>query len=646
MSALMSIGKTAMYASYAALQTTGNNIANANTPGYSRQQTVLADASGQFTGSGFFGKGVNVTNVTRAYNQFLTTQARSTSSASSSDAARLDKLTQLEGVFPIGSSGVGYAAGALMNSFVDVANNPGDSSARQVVLSQAQELASRFKAAGSQLDDLQTGVTQDVKASVENVNSLAQQVARLNQQIAALKGSGQTPNQLLDQRDLLIGQIASTISITTIPADDGSVGVFIGGGQSLVLGANANTIKAVPDTFDPAKVMLTMKEGATNRLIPTDSLAGGSLAGLLKFQNEDLSAAKNLLGQMAAAVTGAVNKQQALGLDLGQPASPGAPIFSVGAPRVLSASNNTGSATLTATTSDTTKLQASDYALSFDGSNYTLTRSFDQSTVAGSPYTPAQLAAGVQVDGVTLQLTGGTANAGDRFIVQPVANAAQNMQTVLASVQGIAAAAPFTGSLGTTNTGTATVSSLVAVNPSYNGALSASIVFTSGTGNYTWTMSDATTGTGTWTAGTSISLNGFELNLAGVPKSGDTIAVTPTASPASNNGNALAFTGLGTSAFVSATGASAGTSASMGITDAYASALASVGVRVQGGKTAASMSSVAASQAETARANEVGVNLDEEAARLIQFQQSYQAAAKILQVAQTVFEAMLRVGAN
>jgi flagellar hook-associated protein 1 len=646
MSALMSIGKTAMYASYAALQTTGNNIANANTPGYSRQETVLADAPGQFTGSGFFGKGVNVTNVTRAYNQFLTGQARSTSSASSSDAARLDKLTQLESVFPIGSSGVGYAAGALMNSFVDVANNPGDSSARQVVLSQAQELASRFKAAGSQLDDLQTGVTQDVKASVENVNSLAQQVARLNQQIASLKGSSQTPNQLLDQRDLLIGQIASTISVTTIQADDGSVGVFIGGGQSLVLGGNANTIKAVPDTFDPAKVMLTMKEGATNRLIPTDSLAGGSLAGLLKFQNEDLSAAKNLLGQMAAAVTGAVNKQQALGLDLGQPASAGAPIFSVGAPRVLSASNNTGSATLTATTSDTTKLQASDYAVSFDGSNYTLTRSFDQSTVAGSPYTPAQLAAGVQVDGVTLQLTGGTANAGDRFILQPVANAAQNMQTVLANVQGIAAASPFTGSLGTANTGTATVSSLVAVNPSYNGALSASIVFTSGTGNYTWTMSDATTGTGTWTAGTPISLNGFELNLAGVPRSGDTIAVTPTASPASNNGNALAFTGLGTSAFVSATGASAGTSASMGITDAYASALASVGVRVQGGKTAASMSSVAASQAETARANEVGVNLDEEAARLIQFQQSYQAAAKILQVAQTVFEAMLQAGAN
>ena len=646
MSALMSIGKTAMYASYAALQTTGNNIANANTTGYSRQETVLADAPSQFSGSGFFGKGVNVTSVTRAYDQYLTNMAVSTSSASASDAARLDKLTQLENVFPIGESGVGYAAGALMNSFVDVANNPTDSSARQVVLSQAQELASRFQAAGNQLNDLQTGVTQDVKASVDSLNSLAQQVAKLNQQIAALKGAGQPPNQLLDQRDQLISQIASTISVTTIAADDGSVGVFIGGGQSLVLGANANTVKAVPDTFDPSKVMLTLSEGASNRLIPTASLAGGSLAGLMKFQNEDLASAKNLLGQMAAAVSGAVNAQQALGLDLGQPAGAGAPIFSVGAPRVLTASTNTGSATFTATTTDASQLQASDYALSFDGSNYTLTRSADQSTVTGSPYTPAQLAAGVVVDGVTLQLTGGTANAGDRFLMQPVAAAAQSMQTVLASPTGIAAASPFTASVGVSNTGTATVSSVLAVGPSYDGTLSADITFTSATGDYNWTLSDGSTGTGTWTAGTPISLNGFELSLAGVPKSGDTISVVPTVSTTSNNGNALAFAALGTAALVSATGAGAANTASMGITDAYASAIASIGVRVQGGKTAATMSSAAASQAETARANADGVNLDEEAARLIQYQQSYQAAAKILQVAQSVFDTLLQTAAG
>ncbi|HEY4069021.1 MAG TPA: flagellar hook-associated protein FlgK, partial [Burkholderiaceae bacterium] len=528
MSALMSIGKTAMFASYSALQTTGNNIANANTVGYSRQDTQLADAPSQFTGSGFFGKGVDVTTVARSYNQFLTSQAVATNSTSAADAARSDKLTQLETVFPIGADGVGAAAGALMNSFVDVANNPGDASSRQVVLSQAQELSSRFQAGADQLSSLQSGVTQDVKTSVDTLNTYAKQVAVLNSQITVLKGAGQPPNQLLDERDQLVKQISSIVNVTTIPADDGSVGVFIGGGQSLVLGATVNTVKAVPDSFDPSKVMLTLAEGASNREIPPDALSGGSLAGLMKFQNEDLNAAQNLLGQMAAAVSGAVNTQQSLGLDLGQPAGPGAAIFSVGAPRVLAASNNNGSATLTATTNDASKLQASDYSVGFDGANYTLTRNVDQSAVTGSPFTAAQLAAGVDVDGVTLTLTGGSAVSGDRFLVQPVTTAAQTMQTVLGSTKGIAAASPFTATVGVDNTGTASVASLAAVSPTYNGVLNASITFTSNTGDYDWTLSDGSIGSGTWTAGTPIALNGFALNLNGVPNSGDIIAVSPT----------------------------------------------------------------------------------------------------------------------
>lgn len=648
MSALMSIGKTAMFANYAALQTVGNNIANANTAGYSRQDTQLADAPGQFTGSGFFGRGVTVTTVTRAYDKYLTTQAVGSSAVAAGDAARLDKLSQLENVFPIGSSGVGYAAGEFLNSFVDLANKPADSSAREVVLSQAQDLAARFRAAGDQLSALQAGVTQDVKATVANVNSLAQQVAQLNAQIAALKGNGQPPNQLLDQRDQLVSQIASAINVTSIDADDGSVGLFIGGGQSLVLGANANTLKAVPDSYDPAKVTLTMSEGPVSRLVPPDSLGGGSLSGLLKFQNEDLNAAKNLLGQMAAAISGAVNTQQKLGLDLGQPAGAGAPIFSVGAARVLGAATNTGTAALSITVADSAQLQASDYEMSFDGTNYALTRSSDRTVVAsGAALTAAlQSATGFQFDGVTLKLTGGAASNGDRFLLQPVANAAQSMQSVLANTKGIAAASPFTGSVGVDNTGTATIASLTAVNPSYNGALSADITFTSATGDYTWNLSDGSSGTGTWTAGTPIGLNGFELNLAGVPKSGDTISVVPTVSIAANNGNALAFTRLAQAGIVAPAGGAGSNAASQSITDAYASALANIGVRVQGGKTAASISAAAASQAESTRANQAGVNLDEEAAKLIQYQQSYQAAAKILQVAQAIFDTMLQAASS
>jgi flagellar hook-associated protein 1 FlgK len=642
MSGLMSVGKSAMFASYAALQTTGNNIANANTPGYSRQEVQLADAPSQFTGSGFFGKGVNVTTVVRAYDKYLTNQAVGSASTAAADAARLDKLTQLESVFPTGAAGLGYAAGEFLNSFVDLANNPSDSSARQVVLSQAQDLSARFRAAGDQLSALQTGVTQDVRAQVGNVNSMAKQVAVLNQQIAALRGSGAAPNQLLDQRDHLVTQIAAIINVTSIDAEDGGVALFIGGSQNLVLGGSANTIKALPDTFDPAKVMLAITEAGTDRLIPPGSLGGGAIAGALKFQNEDLVSARNSLGQMATAIAGSVNKQQSLGLDLGQPAGAGAPIFSTGGARVMSASTNTGTATISVGLTNAAQVQASDYALSFDGSNYTLTRLSDQNTAAGSPYTPAALAAGVLVDGVTVQLSAGAASNGDRFVLQPVAGTAQLMQTMLANTNGLAAAAPFTGSAGINNTGTATVASLVAVSPAYNGALSANITFTSGTGNYTWTMSDATTGSGTWTAGAPISLNGFELSLAGVPRSGDTVDVLPTVSVASNNGNALGFVRLGSAGVV----ATSGGTGSQNITDAYANVIANIGVRVQGGRTAATASGAIATQSEAARANKAGVNLDEEAARLIQFQQSYQAAAKILQVAQAIFETMLRTGAG
>ncbi len=642
MSSLMSVGTTAMFASYSALQTASNNIANANTTGYSRQSVVLADAPSQYTGGGYVGSGVDVTNITRSYDKYLTLQELSTASTSSSDSARLDKLTQLETVFPIGDAGVGSASGKLLNAFVDVSNNPSDSSARQVVISQAQELASRFNAAGAQLTSLQIGTSQDIAAGVASVNSQAQQVAALNQQISGLQGTGQSPNQLLDQRDQLVKQISQSISVTSVQADDGSVGLFVGGGQTLVLGSTASTMKAVPDTFDPSHLQLAMAEGSSNRLIPPQSLSGGSLAGLLKFQNQDLPAANDLLGQMATAIGGAVNSQQALGLDLGQPASAGAKIFDVGSPRVLSASTNTGNAAISVAVTSPSQVQASDYALSFDGSNYSLTRQSDNTTVAGSPFSPASLAAGVQVDGFTMTLTGGSPNAGDRFQLQPVSTASQSIQSVLSDTNGIAAASPFTGSTGVNNTGTASIASLTAASPTYDRSLSTSITFTSGTGDYSWSMSDGTSGTGTWTPTQPIALNGWNLNLDGAPRSGDTVQVNPTVSVSSNNGNALAFSNLGDAATVGVSATSPGAT----ITDAYASALANIGVRVQGGKTASGISSSAATAAASAKTNSSGVNLDEEAAKLIQYQQSYQAAAKILQIAQTIFTSMLQMAAG
>lgn len=653
MAGLMSLGTRAMFANYATLQTIGNNIANANTPGYSRQQVELGTAGGQSTGAGFFGQGVNVQTVTRASDAFLTRDAAMSKSQAARDAARLEQLERLEKVFPTGESGLGYAAGDLLNAFVDVANRPQDASARQVVLARAEELASRFRAADSQLDALQSGVTEDVKNSVTVVNTLAKRVADINRQIAAAQGSGHAPNDLLDQRDQLISEIGSYVQVTTIEADDGSLGVFIGGGQRLVLGSTAQQLKVVPDTYDAAKVRLAISEAGGDRMLPEDSLVAGKLPGLLAFQNEDLADARAMIGQLASAIAGAVNRQQSLGLDLGQPAGSGAPLFALGAPAALPASTNARDAggnflsSVSLTVADPKQLQASDYELRTDASTpgqYFLTRLSDGVT--------RTVADGDTVDGFTLDIGTPAPGATDRFLLQPVSQAAQGMARVLNNPNGIAASSPVVATVASGNTGTATVGSLTVTSTALDPTQTANISFTDDSGNYNWELRDASnavvsSGTGTWTAGSTIALNGFELTLAGVPRSGDAVQVAPTTFPAANNGNALSLLALRDAGIVGEQLLAGGVVwAGESITSAYASAMADIGVRVQSARSSSNISTAVATNAEAARAGVSGVNLDEEAARLIQFQQAYQAAAKVLQVAQSVFETLLSAAAR
>ncbi|MEY2896327.1 MAG: hypothetical protein RL669_596, partial [Pseudomonadota bacterium] len=366
MSGLMSLGTRAMFANYAALQTTGSNISNASTEGYSRQQVELATAGGQYTGAGFFGKGAKIETVTRSADAFLTREAATSRAKAAQDRTHYEQLTRLENVFAPGEQGIGYAAGQLLNAFVDVANRPQDTSARQVVLARAEEMSARFRSAAEQVDTLQSGMSQDLRNSVATVNALAQRVADINQQIAAVNGTGQSPNDLLDQRDQLISKISEHIQVSTIPSDDGTLGVFVGGGQRLVLGSTALQLKVLPDQYDPQRVRLALTEGGTDRVLPPDSIAGGSMAGLLKFQNEDLGAARALLGQMASAITGRLNEQQALGLDLRQPPGTGAPLLTVGAPRALPADTNTGGSSVALSVVNVRQLQASDYELRAD----------------------------------------------------------------------------------------------------------------------------------------------------------------------------------------------------------------------------------------------------------------------------------------
>ena len=667
-SALMSIGQRAMFANYASMQTTGHNIANAQTPGYSRQTVQLATSGGQSTGAGFFGKGVDVVTVQRASDAFLTSQSQVASSMAAMDDARSTNLQQLETVFPPGDNGMGAAVGTFMNSFVDLANSPSDSSARQVILSNAAEVADRFATAGDQLERLPNGVTSDLRNSVAQVNQMAAQVASLNGDIAALRGSSSAPNDLLDQRDQLVKQMGNLIKVTTITADDGTMGVFIAGGQRLVLGSEAQQLAVTPDPANTARSVISISDSGQLHELSTSLLVGGSISGLLTYQNSDLVSARNQLGQMAASLSARVNQVQGYGIDLSSPAGSGNPIFAVGSPIAIPNTHNSRdasggfAASVSLTVTDGSQLKASDYTMAADpanGGSYILTRQADGVQFSmvpnGTDYTFTRLsdgaAMGDSVDGIQIAING-TPAANDTFELEPVGRAAVSMVRTLDNPAGIAAASPMTAVAGVANTGTATVANLSVVDPSNDPTISAAIQFTDANGGYTYTLTDSSgnvtgSGTGTWTAGQPIAMNGFQLNLNGVPNSGDTISVVKTAHPASNNGNALAMVGLRDETFVGRDMQIDGTlQAGETATDSYASLLANVGVRVQSAKTASTISQATSDQADDAVADKSGVNLDEEAGRLIQFQQGYQAAAKVLQVAQAIFDTLLQMASH
>lgn len=654
MAGLLSIAARAMFANQAALQTVGQNIANANTPGYSRQSVVLTTAPGQFTGAGFFGRGVDVQTVERAHNDFLTREAIGTKALASADTTRAEQLTNLQKLFPTGGDGIGAAISSFLNSLMDVASNPSDLSARQVVLGQAQQLASRFSGAGAQLADLQTGINSDLKASVATVNQLAQQIANVNDQIARVRGSGHTPNDLLDQRDQLISQLSEHIAVTTLPADDGTLGVFIGGGQRLVLGNKASALTISQDSYDPQRSVLALDEGTTGRPLDPTTLTGGSISALLQFQNKDLQDARQQLGQLAAALGTKVNQQNALGLDLSTPSGAGAPLFNVATPRVLPSTGNLrnpdGSFTYsaTATITDATQLQASAYRLATGSNgNIQLVRQSD-----GRVFEP--VASGDTIDGFQLSFNPASLAAGDSYMIEPVGFAAADMRRTLDNPNGIAAASPVVADMTVNNTGTASIASVYAVNSSFSAA-SLPLTVTFGTanpdGSVNYSLSNGATGV--WKAGQPIGnqpnavppINlGFELNLNGVPANGDTLTLSATVYTAANNGNAKAFMALQAQSFVGKELLPNG-SITTGATpnDAYANTLSDIGSRVQGATYLSNVSASVAANAEDARSQTAGVNLDEEASRLIQYQQAYQASAKVLQTAQSLFDEVLRI---
>lgn len=631
---ILNIGTRALLANQLALQTAGNNVANVNTPGYSRQSVLMQSVDGAFSGSGYYGNGVTVETVLRNHDEFLTRQAALTNSVAAADSKRLEQLKRLEDLFPGGPSGLGAAVSDMLNAYSDVANAPTDLPSRAVVLARADEMAARFRTVAGSLVGLRQSIDSELQVTAGNITSLAVRIAQANEEIAATQGSDHEPNQLLDRREQLIRELNGLVQTTSIPADDGSVGIFIGGSQPLVLGKTAASVSITGDEFgDPAKAKLSVSRNGQTASVDDASLGGGSIAGLFRFRNVDLVDAGNLLGRMAMAIGTAVNDQQRLGLD--QSGAPGTDMLTLGTlPTGLAADANTGTATVTfsiqtSPSSGVSSLAASDYEMAFaTATTGTVKRMLDGQVIPFS-------AVPVQIDGITLQV-GGTPAPGDRFRMTPLRNAALSMDTTFASPRSLAVASPVAATAGTTNQGTLTLQTLLPQNADVNLTQAVTLTFTSSN-----TFSVAGTGTGNpagvaYTPGQPINFNGWSLTLKGVPKPGDTYTVAANAFPNTSAGNAEAMLALRDRPMFD--GAAT--------TDGYAGLMSSIGVRVQSAGFSAGISQSIADNVETDRASVAGVNLDEEAAKLLQFQQAYQASAKILQVSQTMFDTMIRSLAN
>jgi flagellar hook-associated protein 1 FlgK len=622
MSDLMRIGSSAMNAAYAQLQTTGHNIANASTPGYVRREVIVQEA-GSMTGDGFVGRGVDAMGATRVYNQFLVRESVASKAAAAQDAARSGNLQRLDDLFADPATGVGASFDGLVSAFADVAAKPSDQSARAVVLSRAQGFADRVTALDGKLLELRQSAQNRMGSEVDRANQTLAALAQINQRLGQSQGSGGASNALLDERDRQLEKLNEVMRANATFGADGRITVTSQRGDPLVVGSDAVRLQLDPDSLDSTQrsVSIVRSDGKVTPLQASD--VGGSLAGLLRFAGEDLDAARAQLGRLAAAVAGAFNDRQARGVDAtGQP---GQPLFAIGSPTASAALDNVGSAALVAQIQDPTALKASDYSVEFRSGQYRVTRLSDgvEQSLGALPAT---------VDGLRLSVDGATApQDGNRFLIRGASAVAAGLRALQSNPNRIATALPVVAETGAGNGGDLRMTGVDMPAAGASGGAAVTLTFTSPTTFQITEPAGSPPTTYPYTPGMAFSLYGGSVTLQGTPAAGDTLRFRPTPSPQADNRNALALQALGDARFVDG-----GTAI-----DRYAELVGDVGSRAQSAKSSLDMSERLQDDAERARTEVSGVNLDEEAARLMQYQQAYQAAAKVIAAANEMFRTLL-----
>jgi len=642
---ILSVGESALAAAQVGLLTTGHNIANANTPGYSRQVVIQGSAGAQDSGFGFVGKGTSVVTVQRVYSDYLASQVTNAQTSQNELNTYYTNIQQINNLFADATSGLSPTLQNFFSSLQGAASDPASSAARQTLLSSSQTMVSQFQSMDSQLREIRDGVNSEINGSITTINGYATQIAQLNDAIEKAQGgdSSKPANDLLDQRDNIVSELSKEIKVNVVKQND-SYNVFIGNGQPLVVANNSFKLVATTSPTDLSRIEVGYQGNNGTVTLAESGLTGGKLGGLFDFRANSLEPAQNALGRVAIALGTTFNAQHELGQD--QNGNLGGAFFNVATPVVNASTANTGSGVMSAAISDVNALTTSDYQVQFDGSNYTVTRLSD-----GAVSTSATLP--LTVDGVDFDIASGSVNAGDMFLVRPTANGAANISVAITDPKKVALAAPIRSAATGTNAGSATISA-GSIDSTYTAATitpAVTLTYSALTGEFTGfpatlpvTVTDTAGNVSVYPAGSpvayssgaTINFGGVNVIVSGTPHDGDTFTVGPNTGGTGDNRNALLLGAL--------QAANTMDGSTSNFQSAYAQLINVVGNKTRELQVTSSAQSKLLDDATQAQQSESGVNLDEEAANLIRYQQAYQAAGKVMQTADKLFDVLLSLG--
>jgi len=627
MSLFINNGLSGLLASQRALQTIANNVANVNTDGYVRQQTSFATNPVQFQGGFGIGTGVRVADVERIYDQFLGNEVKLATMAQSRAQSYNSMATRLDGLLGNPDLNISTSIQSFFDQLEAVNRDPTSTVNREQLLAEGEALEVRFRQIDSQLTGLGDEIDNRLQMSVNSINDIAASLAEINNRIASTGGG--TPNDLLDQQERLLNQLAEQIDFTQVRQDNGMTNIVIASGQPLVLGMNSFDLTLMPNEFDASKLELAYDAGGGPQPI-SSRIAGGAVAGMLGFRNETLSTVSRELGQIALGLTEAFNAQHRAGNDLN--GQIGGDFFASPSPFLTASTRNTGTAVIGLSYGDISAVNAKDYELLYDGTNWQLSDANTGGSVAmtgsgtaGDPF----VAAGLEI------VIGAGAATGDRFLLQPVSQAASEFSVQITDPVKIAVAALLTTGTNLGNISDASVSGAVVSDSTAPGlSQPVQIVFDDPA---TFRIFDSggtdLSGPLTYTSGADINFNGWMVQISGSPLMGDQFSVKSSGSGSGDNTNGLVMARLASNGYFS--------NGRLSIEGLGAAMLTSIGsAAARSGQDLIVQNSLLG-QAEFDLQGVSGVNLDEEAANLLRYQEAYMASSKIIGIANDLFQTLL-----